>query len=294
MKARSFTILLTALLVVLCTGCGIHINTGKELTFDDTIHYSTYENAADYAAGSSIYQAEEVHAVRVYWIAGEISVTEKDTDTLSVSDAAGDRSQEAQLHSLLRDGVLTIHYCASDFRGELKPEWKLLTLEIPHGIELTIESVSAPIYATALTTPQLHIATVSGDVSIGSITGDNLRIDTVSGEFDVDTAEVKTVTMNSVSGDFDLERITVDQLTADTVSGNVGLELASCREAKIETVSGKTDITIPAAGATVRYETAGGDLITTRTSQRQGDYYGFGSSACKIAVSSVSGDLEIK
>ena len=213
MKARSFTVLLTALLVVLCTGCGIHINTSKELTFDDTIHYSTYENAADYAAGSSIYQAEEVHAVRVYWIAGEISVTEKDTDTLSVSDAAGDRSQEAQLHSLLRDGVLTIHYCASDFRGELKPEWKLLTLEIPHGIELTIESVSAPIYATALTTPQLHITTVSGDVSIGSITGDNLRIDTVSGEFDVDTAEVKTVTMNSVSGDFDLERITVDQLT---------------------------------------------------------------------------------
>ena len=127
MKARSFTVLLTALLAVLCTGCGIHINTGKELTFDDTIHYSTYENAADYAAGSFIYQAEEVHAVRVYWIAGEISVTEKDTDTLSVSDAAGDRSQEVQLHSLLRDGVLTIHYCASDFRGKLKPEWKLLT-----------------------------------------------------------------------------------------------------------------------------------------------------------------------
>lgn len=102
------------------------------------------------------------------------------------------------------------------------------------------------------------------------------------------------MTMNSVSGDFDLERLTVDQLTADTVSGNVGLELVSCREAKIETVSGKTDITIPAAGATVRYETASGDLITSRTSQRQGDYYGFGSSACKIAVSSVSGDLEIK
>ena len=104
------------------------------------------------------------------------------------------------------------------------------------------------------------------------------------------------MTMNSVSGDFDLERITVDQLTADTVSGNVGLELASCREAKIETVSGKTDITIPAAGATVRYETAGGDLITTRTSQRQGDYDTvFGSSAgIDPAVSSVSGDLEIK
>lgn len=102
------------------------------------------------------------------------------------------------------------------------------------------------------------------------------------------------MTMNSVSGNFDLEQLTVDQLTADTVSGNVDLELASCREAKIETVSGKTDITLPAAGATVRYETASGDLITTRTSQRQGDYYGFGSSACKIAVSSVSGDLEIE
>lgn len=294
MKARSFAVLLAALLVVLCTSCGIHINTGKELTFDDTIHYSTYENAADYAAGSFTYQAQEVHAVRVYWIAGEISVTEKDTDTLSVSDAAGDRAQEVQLHSLLRDGVLTIHYCASDFRGELKPEWKLLTLEIPSGVELTVESVSAPIYASALTTPQLHIATVSGDVSIDSIAGDNLRIDTVSGEFSVDTANVTTVSLNGVSGNFDLEQLTVDQLTADTVSGDVDLELVSCREAKVETISGETDITLPASGATVRFETASGELITSRTCQRLGDYYGFGSASCKIGVSSVSGDLEIE
>ena len=62
-------------------------------------------------------------------IAGEISVTEKDTDTLSVSDAAGDRSQEAQLHSLLRTASL--------------PASILLRLRFPRGIEARMETADS-------------------------------------------------------------------------------------------------------------------------------------------------------
>ena len=172
--------------------------------------------------------------------------------------------------------------------------WKQLTLEIPCGIELTIENVSAPIQAAALTTPQLHIATVSGDISIDSLVGENAEFDTVSGNIEVDTAYVKTVSLNSVSGNFDWEQLTVDQLTADTVSGDLDFEFISCREAALNTISGETDLTLPAQGGTVRFDTASGAFITQRAYQKQDHFYGFGPADCKISVSSTSGDLEIE
>ena len=276
MKAKSLSaLLILALLLALCAGCTIHINPSAGITTNDSFHYSTYDNAADYTAGRFTYQAEDIRAVRVYWVAGSIDLIEKNSAELSVSDSADNRSQEAQLHSLLRDGILTIHYCASDYRGEMQSEWKQLTIEIPSGIELTIENVSAPIRAAALSTPQLHIATVSGDITI-------------------DTANVKTVSLNSVSGNFDWERLTVDQFTADTVSGDLDFEFISCREAALNTISGETDLTLPAQGGTVRFDTASGAFITQRAYQKQDHFYGFGPADCKISVSSTSGDLEIE
>ena len=283
MKVKSLSaLLILALLLVLCAGCAIHINPSAGITANDSFHYSTYDDAADYTAGRFNYQAEDIRAVRVYWVAGSVDLIEKDSTELSVSDTADNRSQEAQLHSLLRDGILTIHYCASDYRGEMQSEWKQLTLEIPSGIELTIENVSAPIRAAALSTPQLHIATVSGDITIDSLVGE------------VDTANVKTVSLNSVSGNFDWEQLTVDQLTADTVSGDLDFEFIACREAALNTISGETDLTLPVQGGTVRFDTASGDLITQRAYQKQDHFYGFGPADCKISVSSTSGDLEIE
>lgn len=295
MKAKSLSaLLILVLLLALCAGCTIHINPSAGITTNDSFHYSTYDNAADYTAGRFTYQAEDIRAVRVYWVAGSIDLIEKNSAELSVSDSADNRSQEAQLHSLLRDGILTIHYCASDYRGEMQSEWKQLTIEIPCGIELTIENVSAPIQAAALTTPQLHIATVSGDISIDSLVGENAEFDTVSGNIEVDTAHVKTVSLNSVSGNFDWEQLTVDQLTADTVSGDLDFEFISCREAALNTISGETDLTLPAQGGTVRFDTASGAFITQRAYQKQDHFYGFGPADCKISVSSTSGDLEIE
>lgn len=257
MKAKSLSaLLILALLLALCAGCTIHINPSAGITTNDSFHYSTYDNAADYTAGRFTYQAEDIRAVRVYWVAGSIDLIEKNSAELSVSDSADNRSQEAQLHSLLRDGILTIHYCASDYRGEMQSEWKQLTIEIPSGIELTIENVSAPIRAAALSTPQLHIATVSGDIAIDSLVGENAEF--------------------------------------DTVSGNLDFEFISCREAALNTISGETDLTLPAQGGTVRFDTASGAFITQRAYQKQDHFYGFGPADCKISVSSTSGDLEIE
>ena len=144
-----------------------------------------------------------------------------------------------------------------------------------------------------LSTQQLHIATVSGDISIDSLVGENAEFDTVSGNIEVDTANVKTVSLNSVSGNFDWERLTVDQLTADTVSGDLDFEFISCREAALNTISGETDLTLPAQGGTVRFDTASGAFITQRAYQKQDHFYGFGPADCKISVTWKSNNRRI-
>ena len=70
--------------------------------------------------------------------------------------------------------------------------------------------------------------------------------------------------------------------------------LMSCREAALNTISGETDLTLPAQGGTVRFDTASGAFITQRAYQKQDHFYGFGPADCKISVSSTSGDLEIE
>ena len=50
MKAKSLSaLLILALLLALCAGCTIHINPSAGITTNDSFHYSTYDNAADYA-----------------------------------------------------------------------------------------------------------------------------------------------------------------------------------------------------------------------------------------------------
>ena len=85
MKAKSLSaLLILALLLALCAGCTIHINPSAGITTNDSFHYSTYDNAADYTAGRFTYQAEDIRAVRVYWVAGSIDLIEKNSAELSV------------------------------------------------------------------------------------------------------------------------------------------------------------------------------------------------------------------
>ena len=64
MKAKSLSaLLILALLLALCAGCTIHINPSAGITTNDSFHYSTYDNAADYTAGRFTYQAEDIRAV---------------------------------------------------------------------------------------------------------------------------------------------------------------------------------------------------------------------------------------
>lgn len=246
MKLSRFALLLIPMLLLgFLPGC----------YFNGT-HYVQYDNFADYAAGDFTYAAADITEVVLHWVDGSIVLAESDKAELSADESgSGSLSKKQQMQHRLNDGVLEIYYCASGYRGNIHAKDKYLLLELPAGVSLTVESVSAPIDAALLTSSEL--------------------------------------TINSVSGDISVEQLSTEQLSAETVSGKLDIEIIACREAKLSTVSGASEIKLPADGGTIRFTTTSGSLETQRAFQKQDNFYGFGPGDCKIIVESVSGNLHV-
>ena len=226
---------------------------------------------------------------------GSIVLAESDKAELSAGESgSGSLSEKQQMQHRLNDGVLEIYYCTSGYRGDIHAKDKDLLLELPAGVPLTVESVSAPIEAAVLTSSQLTVNSVSGDVEIERLESSGTAIDTVSGEIELDFAVAgEGLTLLSVSGDISVEQLSTEQLSAETVSGKLDIEITACREAKLRTVSGASEIKLPADGGTIRFTTASGSLETQRAFQQQENFYGFGPGDCRIIVESVSGNLRV-
>lgn len=282
--SRLALLLIPILLLGLLPGC----------YFNGT-HYVQYDNFADYAAGDFTYAAADITEVVLHWVDGSIVLAESDKAELSADESgSGSLSKKQQMQHRLNDGVLEIYYCASGYRGNIHAKDKYLLLELPAGVSLTVESVSAPIDAALLTSSELTINSVSGDVEIERLESSGAAIDTVSGEIELDFAAVgEGLTLLSVSGDISVEQLSTEQLSAETVSGKLDIEIIACREAKLSTVSGASEIKLPADGGTIRFTTTSGSLETQRAFQKQDNFYGFGPGDCKIIVESVSGNLHV-
>ena len=285
MKSSRFALMLIPMLLLgLLPGC----------YFNGT-HYVRYDNSADYAAGDFTYAAADVTEVVLHWVDGSIVLAESDKAELSAGESgSGSLSKKQQMQHRLNDGVLEIYYCASGYRGDIHAKDKDLLLELPAGVPLTVESVSAPIEAAVLTSSRLTVNSVSGDVEIERLESSGTAIDTVSGEIELDFAVAgEGLTLLSVSGDISVEQLSTEQLSAETVSGKLDIEITACREAKLSTVSGASEIKLPADGGTIRFTTTSGSLETQRAFQQQENFYGFGPGDCRIIVESVSGNLRV-
>ena len=113
---------------------------------------------------------------------------------------------------------------------------------------------------------ELTVLSVSGDIEAADLTlPANTLFQTTSGDLDVKRCKADALKLQSVSGAIDAEA-DIQELTAESMSGDVELELWGVAEdytLKIETVSGKTR--------------AGG-----------------GSGERNVAVSTISGDIEVR
>ena len=283
---KIISLILALLCASMLTGCNFGINFVNR--------YGNYADASKYSVGSFTYAAEDVDAVEINWVNGEIEIVQSELAELSVTENGETLDSEEQMHYYIRNGKLIIHYCESGHFGEINSAKKKLRVEIPVDVDVDIDNVSADISIGEMRVGDFELTNVSGDVSFAGITAKDIDIEIVSGKIDAKSVCARTFSVNGVSGNINAAKIDADEIDIEIVSGKTELVLARACEVDISGVSGNVKITLPEGiGAEVELDSASGNLHSDRDYTKKGDTYFFGGGEAKIDVETVSGELYI-
>lgn len=246
-------------------------------TLDIAPLFSEYENAELYQSGNFTYQAADVKEVEIDWIAGEVNIVQSAEETLSVSEKYVAKEDDERVHYYLEDSVLHIKFCASDFKGSINERDKKLTVEVPAGVYLEVNSVSSPVDLGTVNLSGISVINVSGNVEGGNLTANTVSVETVSGN--IDFGEVYAAGMNLQS-----------------VSGNISVSIPNVMNAEIENISGNVELSLRQnLGTTLKVSVVSGKVISDLEYTQSGSrfhFYGGGTNSLRVDL--VSGNLTVK
>ncbi|HLU13551.1 MAG TPA: DUF4097 family beta strand repeat-containing protein [Arenimonas sp.] len=188
-----------------------------------------------------------------------------------------------------------------------------LRVQVPAGVSLDIDSVSATVNVTGVAGQRLDVDSVSGNVTVRAARPGEARLVTVSGdvEAELDTRELRAetvsgdldlrgriggrVSLETVSGDLRLEAGSVGRLDFSSVSGDARLKLGLEKGGSVQadTVSGGLDLALPAGtSARLRVETFSG-RIRSPVGKVETEEFGPGSSL-RTRLGDGQGDIRLE
>ena len=236
-----------------------------------------------YTGGEIRVPAEDITALDIDWVAGDVKIMVTDGEEIVVTEHA-DRGIPAEYALLLEaDNTLRIRY-SNDVWGIDMPE-KDLTVLLPRTVAENLTAVD--------------LSGVSADFAVDRLTvRDAFSFDTASGKLKTEalTATGAKADVNSVSGDIELDG-SFREVKAGSTSGEIDLMLRNAPAAvEVSTVSGEVDVELPAGtGFTLDYSTVSGELEYDfpLTKSKDGKYV-CGDGACRIEVGTTSGSLSVE
>ena len=236
-----------------------------------------------YTGGEIRVPAEDITALSIDWVAGDVKIMVTDGEEIVVTEHA-DRGIPAEYALLLEaDNTLRIRY-SNDVWGIDMPE-KDLTVLLPRTVAENLTAVD--------------LSGVSANFAVGKLTvRDAFSFDTTSGKLktEVLTATGAKADVNSVSGDIELDG-SFREVKAGSTSGEIDLMLRNAPAAvEVSTVSGEVDVELPAGtGFTLDYSTVSGELECDFPLTKSVDgKYVCGDGACRMEIGTTSGSLSVE
>ena len=236
-----------------------------------------------YTGGEIRVPAEDITALDIDWVAGDVKIMVTDGEEIVVTEHA-DRGIPAEYALLLEaDNTLRIRY-SNDVWGIDMPE-KDLTVLLPRTVAENLTAVD--------------LSGVSADFAVDRLTvRESFSFDTTSGKLktEVLTATGAKADVNSVSGDIELDG-SFREVKAGSTSGEIDLMLRNAPAAvEVSTVSGEVDVELPAGtGFTLDYSTVSGELECDFPLTKSVDgKFVCGDGACRIEVGTTSGSLSVE
>ena len=236
-----------------------------------------------YTGGEIRVPAEDITALSIDWVAGDVKIMVTDGEEIVVTEHA-DRGIPAEYALLLEaDNTLRIRY-SNDVWGIDMPE-KDLTVLLPRTVAENLTAVD--------------LSGVSANFAVDKLTvRESFSFDTTSGKLktEVLTATGAKADVNSVSGDIELDG-SFREVKAGSTSGEIDLMLRNAPAAvEVSTVSGEVDVELPAGtGFTLDYSTVSGELECDFPLTKSVDgKFVCGDGACRIEVGTTSGSLSVE
>lgn len=236
-----------------------------------------------YTGGEIRVPAEDITALSIDWVAGDVKIMVTDGEEIVVTEHA-DRGIPAEYALLLEaDNTLRIRY-SNDVWGIDMPE-KDLTVLLPRTVAENLTAVD--------------LSGVSADFAVDKLTvRESFSFDTTSGKLktEVLTATGAKADVNSVSGDIELDG-SFREVKAGSTSGEIDLMLRNAPAAvEVSTVSGEVDVELPAGtGFTLDYSTVSGELECDFPLTKSVDgKYVCGDGACRMEIGTTSGSLSVE
>lgn len=170
-------------------------------------------------------------------MAGSIKVSSWDKPEVEIRGQLGDRVDELEIAET--SGGLRIRVLNQNNQRRLDETH--LRLQVPRGVSLELESISADITVQDLDNSSIVASSVSGDIDIAANTG-QLEAESVSGDVTF-VGKVPRVTIETVSGEIDAQGVE-GEVRVTTVSGDLVLQGGAVSLGRFETVSGDLELNL--------------------------------------------------
>src|SRR5450759_4875535 len=170
-------------------------------------------------------------------------------------------------------------------------------LEVPHDARLEISAGSGDVSVRDVT-GSVAVRTVSGDVSLRG-GGGELRMEGASGNLRAVATAPIAATVRTVSGDVEIDAPRTERTNITTVSGDVEIAstFAPSGDHVVTTTSGDVELAVH-GGVTIDVRTVSGDVDCAHPELRAGkgrrDPLVIGDGAARLAVRTLSGDIEVR
>lgn len=173
-----------------------------------------------------------------------------------------------------------------------------IEIEVPRDASVEIGSAAGDVALRDVRGGAV-VKTASGDVSIKGAAG-RIAVNVASGDVTVIGVEPVSLEIHSVAGDVRARAPRFERVAIETISGDAELAGAfgTGVDHSISTVSGDVELAVLGRGLTVEVKTVSGDVTCHHPDRREGDGRRrplvIGDGAARLAVRSMSGDVEIR
>lgn len=266
-----FSILALVLISALMSGIGIKFYHKHGITVNN-------RSAAPVAAGFS-FDPQEIHRLKIDWVAGRIHIETADTNEITVSESS---SKDAEPMVLKKDGsTLIAEYCQDAGLFSINVgsfTHKDLYITVPQN----------------WTCRQLEVDAASADVEVLNLSGKELDVDTASGSHRFDGCNFESMKMDSASGALSYSGC-LEELNFSSASGRANISLTNQPESiKMDSLSGDLNLTLPSdCGFTLDQDSLSGSKKVEFDTQEKGDRLIHGDGACEIKISGLSANVHI-